>query len=211
MGVLGYGVWFCPTIPGWRLWCVRLGLGSGLDPAIPGWDFWGVCGCVRALPVPCPSWLGCAVWVCVLRLWLRLCSASPGWGVRCGFLCLGSGLRCAPPLLAGVHGSVCVCVRVPLVPRHSWLGCAAWVRVPGLVFRLRPATPSWGVGVCVCLCARSACTPPLQAGVCRVGVCAWTRVSAPARHSWLGCWVVCVFVCALCLYPATPGWDVRCG
>ena len=65
--------------------------------------------------------------------------------------------------------------------------------------------------MCLCLCARSACTPPLLAGVCGVGVCAWARVLAAPCPSWLGCWGVCVFVCALCLYPATPGWGVRCG
>ena len=131
--------------------------------------------------------------------------------MRCGCVCLGSGLGCAPPLLAGVLGCVCVCVRAPLVPRHSWLGCAVWVCVPGLGFRLRPTTPGRGVGACVCLCAHSACTTPLLAGVCGVGVCAWARVSAAPRHSWLGCWGVCVLVCALRLYPATPGWSVRCG
>ena len=37
---------------------------------------------------------------------------------------LGLGYGCAPPLLAGVLGCMCVCVRAPLVPRHSWLGRA---------------------------------------------------------------------------------------
>ena len=55
--------------------------------------------------------------------------------------------------------------------------------------------PTWGVGACVFLCARSACTPPLLAGLCGVGVCVWARVSAAPRHSWLGCWGVCVCVC----------------
>ena len=81
--------------------------------------------------------------------------------------------------------------------------------------RLYPTTPGWGVGVCVCSCVRSACTPPLLAGVCDVGVCAWAQgfgctppllaavlgcvcscVRAPLvpRHSWLGCAVwACVF------------------
>ena len=45
-----------------------------------------------------------------------------------------------------------------------------WV-VVGFRFRLCPATPGWGVGVCVRLRARSACTLPLLAGVCSVGVC----------------------------------------
>ena len=100
--------------------------------------------------------------------------------------------------------------RVSASPRHSWLGC--W-GVCALVcaLRLYPATPGWGVGVCVCLCAPYACTPPLLARVCGVGLCASAQVSAAPRHSWLGCWAVCVPVCLFCLYPATPGWDVRCG
>ena len=142
---------------------------------------------------------------------LRLYPATPAWGVRCGCVCLGSGFSCAPPLLAGVLGPVCACVAAPIVPCHSWLRCAVRVCVLGLGFQLRPATPSWGVGACVCLCARSACTPPPLAGVCGVGECAWARVSAAPRHSWPGCWGVSVLVCALRLYPATPGWGVRCG
>ena len=149
------------------------------------------------------------MFVCALCLY----PAAPGPGVRCGRVCLGSGFGCAPPLLAGMLGCVCTCLRAPLVRRHSWLGCAVWVSLcaRGLGFRLRPTTPGWGVGVCVCLCAHSTSTPPLLAGVCGVGVCAWARDSAAPRHSWLGCRGVCVVVCALCLYPATPGWGVLCG
>ena len=148
-------------------------------------------------------------------------------------VCLCARSACTPPLLAGVCGvGVCVWSRVSAAARHSWLGCrgvcvlvcalrlvpchsclgrALRVCVLGLLFRLRPATPSWGVGVCVCLCVRSACTLPFLARVCGVNVSAWGRVSAAPRHSWLACWGVCVFVCSLCLYPATPGWGVRFG
>ena len=167
----------------------------------------GVSAWARASAAPRHSLLGCwgvCVFVCALRLYL----ATPGWGARCACLYLGSGFGCAPPLLAGVLGCVCVCVRVPLVPRHSWLGCVVWVCVLGLRFQLRPATPGCCVGVCVCLCARSACTPPVLADVCDVGVCAWAPVSSAPRQSWLGCWDACLFVCALPLYPATPGWGV---
>ena len=149
-------------------------------------------GCLSAramhIGFPTVAWrlrlgLGCGL------VWVSAAPATPGWGV-----------------------GVCVCFGpVPLVPRHSWLGCAAWVCVLGLGFRLRPATPGWGVGVCVCLCARSACTPPLLAGVCGVGVCVCARVSAAPVHFWLGWWGVCVLPCVLPLYPATPGWGVRCG
>ena len=208
--------------------------GSGLGCAPP--LLAGVLGCegarvVSALLVPRHSWLGC--WgVCVVLCPLRLHPATPGWVVPCGCVCSGSGFGCAPPLLAGVLRCVCSHVRAPLLPCHSWLGCAVWVcawaRVSaaprhswlgclvcvcvfGLGFGLRPATPGLGVGLCVCLCARSACTPPLLAGVCGVGVCAWARVSAAPSQSRLGCSGVCVFVCALRLYPATPGWVVRRG
>ena len=122
---------------------------------------------------------------------LLLCGACVGSG-----LCLGSRFGCALPLLAGVLGCVCACVRAPLLPRNSWLGCVVWVCVLWLGFRLRRATHGWGVGVCVCLCARSACSPPLLAGVCGVGVCASARVLAVLRHSWLGYWGVCVCSCA---------------
>ena len=165
-------------------------------------------------------------------------------------LCLGSGVRCAPPLLAGVLGG-CVGVRVMvspflswlefavfavglgfrLVSHHSWLGfwgvrgcvrtppvphrsrlwCAVWVCVLGLRFRLRPSTPGRGVGVCACLCARPARSPAPAGRGCGEGVCAGALVAAALRHAWLGCWGVCVFVCAPRLYPVLPGWGVRCG
>ena len=239
LGFWGVCVFGCPlrlypATPGLgvRRGCVCLGLDFGCAPPLLA----GVLGCV-CVPVPAPLvlrhfWLGCVVCVCVcvrarvsaaphhswLGCWgvcvfvcpLRLYPATPGWAVRRGCVCLGSGFGCAPPLLAGVFGCVCVRVRIPLVPRHSWLGCAAWVCVFGLGCRLPPASPGWGVGVCVCSCAPSACTPPLLAGVCGVGVCAWAWVSAAPRHSWLGCWGVCVFVCPLRLFPTTPGWGVWC-
>ena len=197
----GWGVGVCVCL------CARSACTPPLLAAVCGV---GVCAWARVSAAHRHSWLWCwggCVFVCALCLY----PATPGSGVRCACVCLGSGLGCAPPLLAGVLGCVCVCVRAPLLPRHSWLGCAVWVCVLGLGFRLRPATPGWGVGLCVCLCARSACTLPLLAGVCGVGVRAWARVSAARRHSWLGCWGAFVFVCALCLYPATAGRAVQCG
>ena len=158
--------------------------------------------------------------------WVSYCCVARMFGSG---LCLGAGFGCALPLLAWVLGPVCVCVRAPLVPRHSWVGCAVWVCVLGLGFRLRPATAGWGVRLCVCLCARSASTPPLLAGVCGVGVCVWALVVAAPRSSWLGCWGVRVCVRALLvprhswlgwavsvgvfglgfwLRPASPGWGV---
>ena len=123
----------------------------------------GLCAWAPVLAAPRCSSLGC--WgLCVFVCTLRLYPATPGWGVRCVCVSLGLGCRCAPPLLAGVLGCLCVSVRAPLVPRQSWPGCAVWLCVLGLGFRLRPATPCLDVGVCVCLCARSACTPPLHLG-----------------------------------------------
>ena len=206
-----------------------------LYPATPGWVVPCGCGCVclrSGFGCARHSWLECwgvFEFVCALRLY----HTTPSWGVRCGCVCLSSAFgcasqllagvlgcvcvcccarsACAPPLLAGVLVCLCVCVRSPLIPRHSWLACAVWVCVLGLGFRLRPATPGWGVEVCVCVCERSACTPPLLAGVCGVGVCVWARVLTAPRHSWpilLGCVCVSVFVLSLC--PPTPGWGVQC-
>ena len=181
-----------PATPGWavRCGCVCLGSGFGCARPLMTGVLRCVCVFVRALCVPRDSWLVCAVWVCLLGLGSRPHHATPGWNVGV-CVCLCTRFACTPPLLAGVCG-VCVCVR-------------------GLGFRLRPTTPSWGVVVCVCSCARSTCTLPLLAGVCGVGVSAWARVSAAPRHSWLGCWGVCVFVCVLRVYPSTPGGGVRCG
>ena len=120
--------------------------------------------------------------------------------------CVGSGFGCMSPLLAGVLGCVCAGVGALLAPRHSWLGCAPWVCVFGLGFRLRLATPGWGVGVCVCRCACFPFTPPLLAGTCGVVVCVSARVGAAPRHSRLGCSGVCVLVCVLLLYPASPAF-----
>ena len=116
--------------------------------------------------------------------WVRT-GFTPGWGVRCRFVCLASGFSCPPPLLAGVLGCVYVSVHAPLVPRHSWQERASSVCVLGLVFWLRPTTPGWGVGGSS-RCAPSACTPPFLAGAC-------------------GMWTVC------CLAPVlVPSVVVRC-
>ena len=156
LGCLGSCVFVCalclyPATPGWgvRCGCVCLGFGFGCAPPLLAGMFGCVCVFVCTLRlVPCPSWLG----------------------VRCGGACLGLGLSCAPPLLAAVSGCVCVCVRAPLVPRHSWLGCAVWVCVLGLGFWLPPATPGSGVGVCVFVCVLRL-YPATPDGVVCVFVC----------------------------------------
>ena len=162
---------------------MRLGLGFGLHPSILGWGF------------------GACVVVCALRLY----PAVPGLGVRCGCVCLGSGFSCAPPLLAEVVGCVCACVRVPPGPLSLLAGGAVRGCVLELGLQPRLATSGWGVGACVFFCARPACTPPLLAGACGVRVCAWARVWAVPRHSWLGRWGVCVLVRVPRFYPPIPG------
>ena len=239
-----------PATLGWglRRGCV-FGLGFRLRPATPGWAVgMCVCSCARSTCTPpllagvfrvvvCAwawvsaaprlSWRGC--WgVCVFVCPLRLFPATPGWGVRCGFVCLGT-VSAAPRHSWLCLGCVCVCVSAPLVPRHSWLGCAAWVCVFGLRFPLRPAALGWGVGVCVCVCpprlypatpgwggqcgcvclgSGFGCAPPLLAGVLGC-VCVCVRAPPVPRHSWLGCVVwVCVHGLGLRLRPAAPGWGV---
>ena len=125
------------------------------------------------------------------------------------------GCSCTPGLRIPFGRVTCMArgASVPVLWTLGFLllrGACVWVWVVlGLVFRLGPATPGWGVGVCVRLCARSACTPSLLAGLCGVGVWAWVRASAAPRHSLRGCRGLSLLVCALRLYPATPGWGGR--
>ena len=85
--------------------CV-LGLRFWLPPGIPGWGV-GVC-----------------VFVCALCLY----PTNPGWVVRCGCACLGSGCGCAPLFLAELLGCV--------------FGCACSTRTPPILAGV------CGVGVC---------------------------------------------------------------
>ena len=186
--VFWLGFWLRPATPGWGVGvCVFLCARSACTPPLLD----GVCGVVvcagaQVSAAPHHSWPGCSV-VCVFVCPLRSYPATPGWGVRCGCVCPGSGFGCAPPLLACVLGCVCVCVRAPLVPRYSWPGCAASLCVLGLGFRLRLAVPGWGVG----------------------SVCVRVRAPLVPRDSWLGCaaWVR-VLGLRFRLCPATPGWSV---
>ena len=210
----------CQSWLGYAVWVCVFGFGFWLHPAIPWIGCWGVCVCVRAPPVPLQSWLGCAVRLLGCGFWLH--PANPGSGLRC--VCPGSGCAVTPPILAGVLG--CVCLRARSVRTPPFLARGFWgflVRVSGYGFRLHPAVPGsglrcgcvrWGLGfgftppilarvlVCVCLCARSACTPKILAGVWGVCVC----VCAPfvPRQSWPGC-AVRVFGCGFWLHPANLG------
>ena len=105
-------------------------------PQIPAGVFRWVYFCAR-LPVSCQSWLGCALWVCVLGRWFELRPAIPGWRVLvCVFGCphriypaylaWGSFRPCVDPGF-GVHsanpglgvGACVFSVRVPPVRRQS--------------------------------------------------------------------------------------------
>ena len=164
--VLGLGFLLPPATPGLGVgMCVCLCARSACTPALlAGVCGVAVCAWARVSAAPRNSGLGCCG-VCLFVCALRLYPATPSWCVWCGCVCLGSSFGCAPPLPAGVLGCLCVCLRDPPVPRHSCLECVVWVCVLGLGFRLRPATSGWGVRMCVCSCAHSACTPPLLAGV----------------------------------------------
>ena len=195
-----------PPVPhhsGWGVRCGRgcLGLGFGCAPPFLAGSLGCVCGCVGAAPVPRHFWLGCAVRVWVLGLGFRLRPATPGWGVRCGCVCLDSGFGCALPLLARVLGCVCARVRAPLVPRHSWLVFAVWMWVFRLGFRLRPATPGWGVGVCLLVCVLPLYLATPRWGVRRACVCLGSGLGcAPPLLAWgVG---VCVWWCGRS--PCTP-------
>ena len=154
-----------PQCPGYGHWVsyrwVALVFGSRFrgNPANPGLGL----GCVYLGTglgfVPFHSIPGSGLWSVCLGLGFGLHPAIPGWG----------------------FWGVCGCARAPPVPCLSWPGCAVWLCVLELGFQLRPATPGWAVGVCVCLCARSACTPALLAGVRGVGMCALARASGASR------------------------------
>ena len=137
-------------------------------------------------PLLHPANIGWAVGACVVVLALCLLPAIPGSVVLCGWVCLGLGFGCAPPLVAGCWG-VCVVLRAKPVPRQSWLGFVA--RVSGFGLRLLPRQfwrGSWGV----CVCVRA---PPV------------------ARQSWLACAVwLCLLVFGVRLRPAIPGSGLWC-
>ena len=120
----------------------------------------------------------------------------------CSTCCFGLGVSTTKPTCRNTSKDL---------GHNSRTSFSAWMCAFELGSQLRPATPGWGFGLCVCWCACSSCTPLILAGVCGLAVCVWALVSAAPRHSWLGCWVVCVLVCALRLQPAIPGWGWRCG
>ena len=206
--VLGVGFWLRPATPGWGVGvCVcSCAHSAGAPPLLAGkrvvgWCAWAPASTapcdswlgswsvrVRAPPVPCLSWLRCAVWVCVLGFGFPLRPATSGLGVGV-CVCLRARPACTPPLLAGLSWCVCACVRSPLVPRHSWLEFVVF-------FFVLPGTCSCAVVRCV-LCAlpgflgpgRCCCLPPVRVpwlwpGACLSGVPgppAWCAVPRPVR------------------------------
>ena len=85
------------------------------------------------------------------------------------------------------------CVRTLPAPRRSRFRSAVSACVLGSGFRLRPATPWGGVGMCLCSCAPPAWSPaPLGWGCC-AGLCGWRRALLLMAGA-SGC--VCVCACA---------------
>ena len=122
-------------------------------PATPGWGCCaGMRACARALLVPRLSWLGCAVWACVL----------------------GPGLGCAPHFLVELSGCVFF-LRVLL-----WLcGVGRWLSLSRALWSLSPHALSFRLGCwlffffrpsVVCFCTFWVSLPP-------VGRCSWLGVA----------------------------------
>ena len=251
----GWDVWVCvfvcaiclyPANAGWGSWCVCLCSGFCFHPANPRWGL-GVCVgvCNVCLHPNSPGWgvrCGC---VCLgagfgcAPLYIAGC-----WGVGvcvhapysppilagvCGVCMSAQALAFTPAILAGVLRRVYLCghstCTLPFLARVLGVSAFAWVQFPAA------SSASWlGVFGCVCLCACSACTPPILAGVlgrvclcahaactppflaqlygvcvCVLGFVFWVRAAIPGLAVW-----VCVFACALCLYPSNPGGGLWC-
>ena len=203
-----------------ELLCV-LGYRFGLRPAIPGWGFLGVCFCVRAPPVPRQSWLGFVVrvswfwfwlsprpcWLgclgCVFECALRLYPANPGWGVRCGCVCLGSG-QLRPNIPSSAVGS-CVLVRALPVPRQSWPGTPVCVSGFGFWLSRRQC---WLECSGVCVCVRALPVPHKSWLRCVVWVWVLGFGLAAARHLWIGLWGLHVCARPACTPPILSGCTV---
>ena len=167
----------CTSWPGLRCGGVCSGLGCCRAQPLLAGVLGRVFACVRAPPVPRPSWLGCAVWAC----------HSGCWGV-CAFVRV--------PLFAPRHssrGGVCVSLFGFCLISGFSPGLGAGVR--GLLYALRsfPVTfwgTACGVGVCGCCCGWGLFPPPLwflflifAGGGCRGVSCRGLVVSVAGRPS----------------------------
>ena len=161
-----------PTI----VWCLCLGPGSA-------WV------CISVTPPALAGILGGCVWV---RFVVSYLSSPLGFAV----FAVGLWFRPAPHLSWLGFWDVRGCVRALPAPRRSRFWCAVWACVLGSRFRLRPASPLGGVGVCVCLCASPAWSPAPPGSRCGAGGCGWALVCAV----WL-----CLLGLGFRLRPATPG------
>ena len=237
----GWGVRVClfvcalrlyPADPGWGLWCIWSDavLGSCRKSWL-GFVVW--VSAFRFCFHPANPALG--VVFCVFLCALCLFPANPGRGLGC--LCSGAGFGLTPPIVARVCG---VYARCGFYFDPTTRGWCVEVCVFVCVLRLYAGSPGWGLrcvssgagfgfipsilaGVlgCTCLCAMSACTMPMLAGLCSAFI--WVPIRASGRQSWpefvacslgyelwavpanrsCGVWV-CMFVCALSLFPADP-------
>ena len=134
-----------PTLPTYLL----SGFGCPL-PFLAGY-LWSFCVCVRGTIVSNQSWLGCAVYVCVLGLGLRLRAATPGWGVGvCVLLCTpclytaipGWGLWCVGCVLPGTCSCAVVHCQFRVMPGFA----ARWSLLLGTrpcAFILAGGVPLW--------------------------------------------------------------------
>ena len=132
----------------------------------------------------------------------HLLTAIPGWGSRWvswGFLAPGSWLGSA------VH---VFCYGLCLLPANP--GWGLWCLCLGSAFAFTSTFLAWVLG-CVCLCARSACIPQVQAGLCGAGVCALVWSLAAPPQSRLECCSLCVCVCFACTPPFLAGVRCACG
>ena len=133
--------------------------------------------------------------------------ANPGWCSSC--VCIG--LAFTQPIPAGVLGRVCFLCALRLYPSNPGWGVPCGCVCVGSRSGYAPPVLV-GVFVIVCLCARSAPTPPLLVVVCDVCV-AWRL--APSPPPWLVACCVCgtqwplllrTFPCALVVAGGVPLW-----
>ena len=153
--------------------------------------FCGACVWVR-VAVGCGFQPTPPVLAAVLGRCFRVRSVVSSVFCQLGFevLAVGLGFRPAPHLSWLGIWDVRGCVRASPAPRPSWFRCMVWAYVLGSRFRLRPAGPQGGVGVCVCSRARPSWSPAPPRWGCCAEVCGWCR-APPLLAGASGCVCVC--------------------